>query len=112
MLKCHKKCEFFINIQKIVRILAITTIERAIVYESSKSMNRSSRRTRIINTKSQKYSNITQKVRFSKIYSKIVKQNVNNKKINKNVNKNGNKNDIRSNRSIRMNKFQVEEYKQ
>ena len=31
---------------------------------------------------------------------------------NKNVNKNINEDDIRSNRSIRMNKFQVEEYKQ
>ena len=39
-------------------------------------------------------------------------QNVNNKKNDKNVYKNVNKNDIRSNRSIRMNKFQVEEYKQ
>ena len=75
-------------------------------------MNRSSRRTRIINTKSQKYSNITQKVRFSKIYSKIVIQNVNNKKNNKNVNKNVYENDTRSNRSIKINKFQVEEYEQ
>ena len=39
-------------------------------------------------------------------------QNVNNKKNDKNVYKNVYKNDIRSNRSIRMNKFQVEEYKQ
>ena len=39
-------------------------------------------------------------------------QNVNNKKDDKNVYKNVYKNDIRSNRSIRMKKFQVEEYKQ
>ena len=61
-----QKSEFFIIIQKIVRILAITTAERAIVYESSKSMNRSSRETRIINKKSQKYSSVTKKVRFEK----------------------------------------------
>ena len=67
------------------------------------SMNRSSRRTRIINKKSQKYSRITKKVRFWKIFSKIVIQNVNNKKNNKNFNKNLNDNDIRPNRSIRMN---------
>ena len=64
MLKCHKKCEFFINIQKIERIKVITTLEREKVYKSSKSMNRSSRRTRIIKQKSQKYSRITKKVRF------------------------------------------------
>ena len=72
MLKCHKKCEFSIIIQKIVRILTITTItttERAIVYKSSKSMNRSSRRTRIINKKSQKCKSITKKVRLWKIYN-------------------------------------------
>ena len=66
MLKCHKKCEFFIIIQKIVRILTITTTERAIVYESSKRMNRSSRRTRIINTKSQNTQISQKKLDFEK----------------------------------------------
>ena len=51
-------------------------------------------------------------VRFWKIYSKTVIYNVDNKKNNKNANKNIYENDISSNRSIRMNKFQVEEYKQ
>ena len=57
MLKCHKKSEFFIIIQKTVRIQAITTIERAIIYEYSKSMNRFKQR----NKNNQKYSSVTKK---------------------------------------------------
>ena len=50
-----------------VRILAITTTERATDQESNKNMNR-------ISKKSQKCSNVTQKnVSFWKIYSKIVR---------------------------------------
>jgi hypothetical protein len=39
MLKCNKKVSFYIILQEIVRILTITTTERAIDEESSKSMN-------------------------------------------------------------------------
>ena len=39
LLKCHKKVSFYIILQKIVRILAITTTERTIEEESSKRMN-------------------------------------------------------------------------
>ena len=62
--------------------------------------------------KVQEYSSVTKKVSFWKIYSKIVIYKVNNKKNNKNVNKNVKNNDSRSNRSIRRNRFQLEEYKQ
>ena len=105
MIKYHKKSEFFLIIQKIVRIWAITTRERVIEYESSKIMNKSSRRTRRINKKIQLYSSVTKKASFWKIYNKIVIYKVNNKKNNKNVNKNVKNNDSRSNRSIRRNKF-------
>ena len=55
--------------------------------------------------KSQKYSSVTKKVRFWKIYCRIVLYNVNDKKNNKNVNKNVNNNDSISNRNMRMKKF-------
>ena len=42
-----KKSEFLHNYSKIVGMEAITTIDQAIVYESSKNMNRSNRNTRI-----------------------------------------------------------------
>ena len=72
-LKCHEKSEFLHNYSKTVGMEAITTIDQAIVYESNKNMNRSSRTTRIINKKSTRILKCHEKSEFLKNYSKIVR---------------------------------------
>ena len=61
-----QKSEFLHNYSKIVGMKAITAIDQARVYESSKNKNRSSRSTRIINKKSKRNYQVSRKSEFLK----------------------------------------------